>query len=331
MTRWAEACLTLSRGEFAAAQTATHGILDYLQTSEIYCYPWRAEVGTRFWQAHMLTALGHQAQILGDYPTALGYYRRADSLREALGEQRYKAINLRSVASLLRLTGAHEQALTAAHGALTLSQSLDDRLSTAYAELVAGQIEADAGRYRLAAEHCGRSLSVAVETGEHRMLMRSLVELARVDLGCGHPGAARRRLEEAIAAFVQLGEPHSNHLAAVYIGLGQVACAEEKWPQARQMLCQALTTSGRSVWETLAAIAAMAEVEWAQGDGVRAARLLFFVVTHTATANPTRQRTHEILQRMGEPLPTEDDPSPSSVGEPLLTLESAYQVALRSV
>ncbi len=298
MTRWAEACLTLARGEFAAAQTATHGILDYLQTRDIYCYPWRAEVGTRFWQAHMLTALGHQAQNLGDYPAALGYYERADSLREALGEQRYKAINLRSVASVLRLTGAYEQALSIAHGALTLSQNLEDRISAAYAELVVGQIEVNVGRYLLAAEHCRRSLAVAVESGDHMLLMRSLVELARIDLAQGRPDAARQRLDEAIAAFVQLGEPHSNHLAVVYIGLGQVACAEQNWPQARQMLGQALTTAGRSVWETLAAIAAMAEVDWGEGDGVTAARLLGFVVAHEATAAHTRQRAEEILQTL---------------------------------
>ncbi len=331
MARWAATCLTYARGDFAAVQAAAQSSLTYLQTTDLYCYPWRAEIGTRFWQAHLLAMLGNTAQHLGDYPAALAYFENANRLREAMGEQRFKAGSLRGVAGVLRLTGAYEQALAVAHSALALSQSFEDRLNAAYAELVVGQIEADAGRYALAAAYCERSLAVALESGEHGLLMRSLAELARVDLAQGRHDAARQRLDEAIAAFVQLGEPHSNHLAVVYTGLGQAACAEHNWPQARQVLRQALTAEGCSVWETLAAIAAMAEVDAARpgekGDGVTAARLLGFVVTHSATTANTRQRAEEILQTLGEPA-TATQMATACLSAHLPTLEAVCQLAL---
>lgn len=96
------------------------------------------------------------------------------------------------------------------------------------------------------------------------------------------------------------------------------------WSQARQMLRQALTAPGRSVWETLVAIAAMAEVDWGEGDGVTAARLLGFVVAQTATAASTRQRAEDLLRRMGEFVAT------ACATTPLPTLEAACQLALRS-
>jgi predicted ATPase/DNA-binding SARP family transcriptional activator len=323
--RWAEVCLTQARGDFVTTHAETEKLLLYLQTNEIQCYPWRAEIGTRFWQASMVAMLGHVAYLFGDYPAALVHFERADSLRQAMGEQRFRAGNLRGVATVLRVTGAYEQALAVAHSALTLSQSLEDRLSAAYAELVLGQIEADAGRYLLAAEHCGRSLALAQETGEHVLLMRSLAELARVELAWGRPCAARERLEEAIAAFVQLGEPHSNHLAAVYIGFGQVACVEGDWPQARQMLRQALTTSGCGTWETLAAIAAMAEVEWGEGKREKAARLLNSVVAHKATAAHTRQRAEEMLGMLGGQANSVGTAT-GCISESPLTLEAVMQL-----
>ena len=43
----------------STATTAGRKQLDYLKTNEFACYPWRAEIGTRFWQMHVQHTLGH--------------------------------------------------------------------------------------------------------------------------------------------------------------------------------------------------------------------------------------------------------------------------------
>ena len=171
---------------------------------------------------------------------------------------------------------------------------------------------------------------MGMETGELALLVRSLTAMARYERLSGDLAAARARLEEARIACTQPEITHSNHLAALFLEMGHVACAEQDWPQARHMIRQALAAPSRSAWETLAAIAAMAEVNWGEGDGATAARLLAFVVANTATDANTRQRAESLLQTLGQPA-TPSDASAGYTMKPLLTLEAACQLAMRNV
>ena len=293
----AETWLALELGEFAAAYPAARDLLTFLQNNDLYCYPWRAEIGTRFWQMHLHSTLGSTARLLGDYGTARTHSEAAISLNDAMGERRFKARNLREIATLLRLRGDYEQALVVAQSALTLSQSFEDRINAAYGELTLGQIEIDADHYTPAGEHCRRSLAVALETGAHRLHIRSLVALARIERLLGHPAAARRRLEEAVSACTQPDITHSNHLAAVLLELGHVACAEHDWSQARQLYAEALAAKGHDAAEAQEALAGLAEVAWAENDRARAEQLLTQVIGNPATAAAPRQRAEQLLMR----------------------------------
>ena len=165
----------------------------------------------------------------------------------------------------------------------------------AFSELTLGQIELDAGRCMPAGEHCWRSLALALETGQHRLHIRSLVALARIERLLGHPAAARRRLEEAVSACIQSEIPHSNHLATVALELGHVAGAEQDWPQARQRYAEALAAQGHSAAEAQDALAGLAEVAWAENDEARAGQLLAQVIANPVTAAATRQRAEQLL------------------------------------
>ena len=297
LLRWGAASQAVDLGDFAAAQAAARELLAFLQTHDVVCYPWRAEIGTRFWQMHMHNLISHTAQLLGDYATACTEGAAANSLNDAMGERRFKALSLHNIAAVLRLGGDYEPALAAAHNALTLSQSFQDRIGVAFSELTLGQIEIDAGRCTPAGEHCRRSLAVALETGQHRLHIRSLVALARIERLLGHPAAARRRLEEAVSACTQPEIPHSNHLAAVALELGHVAGAEQDWPQARQRYAEALAAKGHSAAEAQDALAGLAEVAWAENDGAQAEQLLTQVIANPATAAATRQRAEQFLMR----------------------------------
>ncbi len=238
--------LEIGCGEFAAAHASARKLLTYLETNNFPCYPWRAEVGTRFMQMHMHHAIGFTARLLGDYKTAWTHSEAAIKLNDQIGERRFKARNLLETAALLGLSGDYTQALAIAQSALALSQSFQDRIHAAHGELTIGQIQIDAGRCSEAGEHCQRSLATALETGEHPLHIRSLVALAHIERLAGDLAAARRRLEEAARACVQPGITHSNHLAAVSLEFGHVASAENDWPQARRFYAETAAAKGCS-------------------------------------------------------------------------------------
>ncbi|MCB0131293.1 MAG: winged helix-turn-helix domain-containing protein, partial [Caldilineaceae bacterium] len=50
LTRWATICLNLELGHFAEVDTAAPDLLTFVRTNDFPCYPWRPEIGTRFWQ-----------------------------------------------------------------------------------------------------------------------------------------------------------------------------------------------------------------------------------------------------------------------------------------
>ena len=220
MVDHAAVSLELALGNYAAAHAAARKQLDYLVSNDFPCYPWRAEIGTRFWQMHVNHMLGASARCLGDYVTAQTHDQAAIDLCDEIGERRFKARNLRELAVLLQLHGDYEQAEALIHDALVLSHSFEDRLSVAYSEMRLSQIEADAGHLASAGDHCRRSLALGVETGILTLHVRSLTALARVERLSGHPAAARARLEEARIACTHPDIPHANHLAAVLLELG---------------------------------------------------------------------------------------------------------------
>jgi len=263
LVRWATTCLRLEWGNFAVAHTSARELLAFLQTNTFPCYPYRAEIGTRFWQMQMHHMLGVTARLMGDHATAWTHSEAANALCDEMGEQRFKTRNLREIATLMQLRGENEQALSSAQNALALSQRFEDQMGVAYGAWRLGEIELDAGLLTLASEHCRHGLAVALETGEHKLHIRSLVTLARGARLSGQLAAARQRLEEALRACAQPDITHSNLLAAVFLELGHVACAEQAWAQARHFYIEALAVKGCDAAETQAAQAGLAEVVWA--------------------------------------------------------------------
>ena len=232
---------------------------------------------------------------LGDYVTAQTYEQAAIDLCDEMGERRFKERNLRELAVLLQLHGDYEQAEALLHDALVLSNSFEDRLSVAYSEMRLSQIEADAGHLASAGDHCRRSLALGVETGILTLHVRSLTSLARVERLSGHPAAARARLEEARIACTHPDIPHANHLAAVLLELGHVACVDEDWAQAQQCYADALAAKGCDAAEAQEALAGLAEVAWTEQKPALAKQLLADVMVNQATAYATRQRAEDLL------------------------------------
>ena len=297
--RWARAALLADQGDFAAAHAAARELLAYLHTHELVCYPYRAEVGTRFLQMHMHGIMSLTARLMGDYATAKAHSELGIELCDTMGERRFKASHLCDVASLFSLLGDYEQARAVAQSALALSHSFADRINAAYGELTLGEIEIEAGRYLLAGEHCQRGLQVAQETGEQRLHVCSLVALARIERMTGHVDGARRRLEDALRVCTQPEVSHTNQLAAVTLELGHVACAEHDWTRACQLYDEVLACKGCAAAEVQEARVGLAEVAWAEHDAAKARQLLTQVIEDAATAAATRHCAERLLANCG--------------------------------
>jgi tetratricopeptide (TPR) repeat protein len=126
--------------------------------------------------------------------------------------------------------------------------------------------------------------------------MGSLIQLGRVELALGSTSDARRLFEEAVAAFTELEIAHSNYVVGAILGLGWTALAMEEIPLARRKFQQVLSTIGRTAWETLDAIAGLAQVLQMEGHLERATELLTLVVECLAIAHATREAAEAALR-----------------------------------
>lgn len=295
--RWAATIYALTLGNYADAHATARELLCFVQRVDQVFWPWRADIGNRFWEMHLHAMLGGAARLLGWYDAARSDSEAAVQISESMGEQRFKAKTLHDLAALLQIGGDYEQALAVAQQSLALSQQLGDHNSAAYGELTQGWIEIDAGHLTLAEEHCRRSLAAALASGEFRLHVSSLAALARIDRLQGNLAAARRRLEEAISRCAQPGITHTNQLAVVLLELGHAARAAQDWAQARRLYTESLSTCGCTAAQTQAARAGLAEVAWAAHDKAEARRLLTGVLDDPATAAATRCSAQQMLVR----------------------------------
>jgi predicted ATPase/DNA-binding SARP family transcriptional activator len=294
MTRWCVIFLGFAQGEFDAVYAASCDLLEFTQNNDFPFYPWSAEIGVRFALRQTQGFVASSARLLGDYPTSWEHIKAACDLSEEMGEERFRATDLTDMAVLLQLQGDYDEAREMAQRGLALSQSFDDILSTAYAELTLGQIEIDAGRYTLAGEYCRRALAVAQETDVLALHVASLVALARIERLLGHHAAARRRLAEALNVCTQPGVTHTNFLPTTLVEMGHLACAEQDWPQARQQYTEALAMKGLDAAEVLDALSGLAKVAWAENAADRANQLLDQVIGNPATSAATRRRAENL-------------------------------------
>jgi predicted ATPase len=285
-------------GDSAGAVRLLEALLTYVQGTDIPFWPYLPEIGTRFVQAHLYAALGQEAWIGGDYVGAERMVRRALTLREEMGEERFRAFNLGLLARILQTIGDYEQAEKVAWESLHLSQAFGDQIGVASAYLALGRVETALCRYACAHEHCQRSLDIARCTGNHSLLMGCLAGLGRIELARGNSAEAKRLFEEAVATFVALDTAHSNSVVGARLGLGWTALDMQEIPRAVQEFQQVLRATGRTAWETLDAITGLACTLCQAGQPTRAADLLAFVVEAPATADTTRKTAQESLQAL---------------------------------
>ncbi|MCB9162332.1 MAG: tetratricopeptide repeat protein [Caldilineaceae bacterium] len=291
----AQAGLDVDIGNYARAHAAARQQLVYLQTYDFPCYPWRAEIGTRFWQMHVHALLSGTARRLGDYDTTAHHIHMSINLCSEIGESRFRARNLSELAELLRLQGTYLRAARTVREARDLSRSFRDRINAAYAVMTLGEIELDQGSFEQAATHLQASLALALETGEHVLHIRSLTKLARCARMHGDLPTARTYLDAATYACGQPEVTGSVQRAGIALERGLLACDEGRWHAAREHLEDALTITGCDAAETQETHLGQARVAIAEHDLQQAVDLLTDILAHPATSAATRRQAEQEL------------------------------------
>jgi tetratricopeptide (TPR) repeat protein len=167
------------------------------------------EIGDRRFEGIHLGNLGELHAEQGRMVDARAHYDAALAAACEVGDRRYEGIVRGNIGNLLRFLGEHDTAAQYLSGALALHRELGVAWGqSAWLDGLA-LIEADAGRCDAALELVHEAVAIAAPFPPVRR--KSLETLARVELACGNPAAAR----EAIARARALAARRFAELAAV--------------------------------------------------------------------------------------------------------------------
>ena len=303
MNHWLQTQLTQLSGDLPAARQQAQAMVTRFQATNFPALFYDQAVEAQFFQAHAHALLGQIAWQLGDYGEAQQQTQQALALRAAIGEQRYKAFNLVTLATILQTVEEQEKATRCVQEALQISQADGDAIAHAHALVALARLEREQGAYALAQEHSQVSLALGRQAGNHRMLMEALVELGNITLALGQTTEAKGWFEEALTTFARLGTAHSNYVAGALLGLGWTALADQAFTSAGDYFRQTLGAHGVAAWEEVDAMAGLAAVAAATGQGEWAVEVLTFVTQAPGARYATRQRATQQLQTLANSLP----------------------------
>lgn len=109
-----------------------------------------------------------------DYPNALVYYHRAESLRSAIGDKRALARTLQAIVQAYRDMGQPTPALIYAQKNAQLNRELGDKAGSATSLSTSATLYSNVGRYHEALEVLGQAKTVADELADKKLLANVL-------------------------------------------------------------------------------------------------------------------------------------------------------------
>lgn len=300
---WLQAQLTHLSGDLPAARQQAQRMLARFQEPDFPALFYSPTVEPYFWQAHAHAQLGLIAWQLGDYGEAQQQMQQALTLRDSIGEQRYKAFNLITLATIRQTSGEGAQAMYCVQEALRISQANGDAIAQAYALVALARLERAQGVYAPAQEHGEASLALGRQSGNHRLWMEALTELGYLALALGQPDTAQHWFDEALTTFTRLGADHSTYVAAVLLGLGWRNLVAQAFTTAADYFRQTLAAPGVAAWERWDATTGLAVVAAATGQVAWAIEQLNIVIQAPGASQATRQRAGQELERLTGTLP----------------------------
>jgi tetratricopeptide (TPR) repeat protein len=280
--RYALAARHSHEGRYVETAASFDALLQELEAGRFRPWPYTDEARYH-WQSQIYVWLHWCALFLGQYEEALRLAEQSLALADQPGALFHKPEGLELLAQALIYAGDCQQAEQRARELLMVCRAHGNRLGVARASWFLGQALAGQGSYMRARALLRRTLAFARETGE--MLVEALHHLGNVELALGNLVEAKRLYREVLRLCE--GWDLSFGLVVALTGAARVALAKGDLAEARAYLLRALRIRWRSfpILHTIEALAAMAEIEQAEGRLETAAGLCAALLSWPATPN----------------------------------------------
>jgi tetratricopeptide (TPR) repeat protein len=217
-------------------------------------------------EAEVVNALGIGYGRLGQTTDAEEQYRRAVTLRRAVGNRRGLATSLRNLANLLSQRGAFDEAGSALAEARTLYVELDDRAGLAGLDNERGLLAEELGDYRAALDAFRLALQGWERAGDPHGVAEALNGIGFAHYQLGAYDDAQAYWLRAADSYRDLGA----HTGVIRTGqnLGLLAAARGRWDEARRRQEDALAQASRQQMAEEAAVSHrnLAELALLRGD-----------------------------------------------------------------
>lgn len=225
-------------------------------------------------EAEAVNALGIGYGRLGQTADAVEQYRRAITMRDALGDRRGQSTSLRNLAGVLSLQGDYVAAGAALEQARTLSTALGDRSANAAVDNELGLLAEERGDHRQALEAFQRALRTWQQLDDRHAAAETLDSIGFAHYQLGSYGDAQVYWEQAADAYAALGDQTGEVRTGQNLAL--LSIARGRWKQARKALDDTLARAERLQMVEEAAVSRrnLAELALRQGhldDAIRRA------------------------------------------------------------
>jgi tetratricopeptide (TPR) repeat protein len=257
-------CLAHAEGDFRSAETLLENSVDL----------WTALGSPGLIDlAHTLSILGHVVRGLGDPARARTLGSQAIAIFRKEGERWGLAWALSYLSMTLRDLEDFSLARSFVEESFALWQDLGSQLGLAFATRIRANIALRQGDYELAQRDFADTLAIARKLSDKAGVARALIELGQVTLCLDDHIRAKTYIQESFDMFREMG--HKSWQVSCLYYLGLLAQSEGDNQQARIFLEQALQSPQIGpIWQRANTLMGLAAVAAADGQALRAARLL---------------------------------------------------------
>jgi tetratricopeptide (TPR) repeat protein len=175
-------------------------------------------------ESRLLAILGTVYSINQDWQAAIDCLEQAIAAGEVLQDLRRLSLLYSNLSWAYQEIGKFNEAAHFAQRAMTIHETLNDRLSLARSENNLGLLYFKRGHLAPALEHVGRSLGLFEEAGVEVGKANVLLSLCELHLARPDFDSARSYAIEALAVATRASEPAN--IAEAHVWLGRVAAAQ---------------------------------------------------------------------------------------------------------
>lgn len=202
---------------------------------------WLAEI------AFCLNQLAELAHARRDFATTKQLLGKSLESYRRLGDDYYVAMVLFALQSQ-NYAGSWEEFIRYGKESFQLRQKIGDRVGAAWSLSAVAMENAREGRFAEAERLWMERIAVGYETGNLGLVSNGNAHLShKIYFFLGNFESARTSAEKALRIALAMGEPHSNNAGWAYADLGLIACMDEEYSKAKQLLQQATSAKG-AMW-----------------------------------------------------------------------------------